>query len=90
MSGSPTELDEADRYAEAALRLVKPGGRRLTVFRAEWLAHRIARQRDPLDPDRKRLDFLRKLYGRVKEHQGIDVIREFEEMALGSSEGESA
>lgn len=76
------EMTEADRYAEAALRIAKPSDRVLTIFRGEWLRHRIAKRKDPGDDDRHRIAYLRRLYVRVQEHRGIDAIREFREAVL--------
>lgn len=79
------QLDEAGQCALAALRIAKPAEQLLTIFRAEWLQHLIARACNPKEPDRRRLGFLRKLYVRLKEHQGLDVIREFKEQVLDAS-----
>lgn len=77
-----SELEKADSYAIAALRIAKPADQVLTIFRAEWLRHLIVRRRNPKAPDRNRLFFLRKLYGRVKEHRGLAVIKEYEEAII--------
>ncbi len=78
-------LDAADRYASAALRIAKPGERVLTVFRAVWLQHLLAKRRDPNDCDRHRLAHLKRLYVRVRNHQGLDIIQEFTRAVLGAS-----
>jgi len=74
--------DEAASRANAALRIAKPAEQHLTIFRAEWLLHLIARKKDPQDPDRHRLAYLRKLYVRVQEHKGLDEIKQFEAAVL--------
>lgn len=74
--------DEAESCASAALRISKPTKQHLTIFRAEWLLHLIALKKDPQDPDRHRLAYLRRLYVRVREHKGLNVIKEFESVVL--------
>lgn len=76
-------IDEAEACALAALRIARPHEQLLTIFRAEWLLHQIVRARQPDAPDRHRLAYLRKLYGAVRRHRGIDTIREFETTILG-------
>lgn len=78
-------LDDADRYASAALRIAKPSEQVLTIFRAVWLQHLIAERRNPADRDRHRLAHLKRLYVRVRNHQGLDVIQEFTRTVLGAS-----
>ena len=68
---------EAARLAEEALRLARPREHLLTVFRAEWLRHRVARLTHPADPDRARLALLGDLYRHLDEHEGIDEIVEY-------------
>ena len=70
-------LDEADGLAAAALAIAKPRDHALVTFRAEWLRHAVQRHRDPADPDRHRLAYLKKLYTRIDEHGGVEEVREF-------------
>lgn len=79
------EFEKADGYAEAALRIAKPADHVLTIFRAEWLRHKVASGRSPEAPDRHRLAYLRRLHGRLGEHRGVDVVREFEVALIGAS-----
>jgi len=71
--------DEADRHAEAAIRIARPIDHGLTLFRAEWLRHRISLARATGSADRHRLSLLRKLFLRVEEHGEDREIREFRE-----------
>jgi hypothetical protein len=80
-------LAEAERHVRASLRIARPREHHLTIFRAEWLGHRIARARDPGDPDRHRLSYLRKLYRKVQEHQGVREVQEFQSTELAASNG---
>lgn len=75
-------LDEADRYAQASLRIAKPREHFLTIFRAEWLLHLVHRRTAPMDPDRPRLEYLRKLYLHLDQYEGIEEIQEFKKTAL--------
>lgn len=81
------ELDDAETYAGAALRIAKPAELYLTIFRAEWLRHLIVLERDPQAPDRHRLAYLRRLYARIQDHRGLDVVKEFEAAALRTTKG---
>ncbi len=78
------KTDEAESLAVAALRIAKPLDNHLTVFRAEWLQHRIGERARPGRPDRHRLHFLRKLFHQLDQHEGIEEVREFRETALRS------
>jgi hypothetical protein len=78
------QLEEADAQARSALRLAKSIDHRLTIFRAEWLRHVIRRRLDPLDTDRHRVAYLKRLYSRLDDHRGIDEVQEFRE-AYGSA-----
>ncbi len=69
--------DEADSYARAALRLAKPLEHRMTVFRAEWLRHRLVKLRNPEESDRHRLAYVRKLFTLLDRHEGIEEVLEF-------------
>ncbi len=86
---SKRELDTADGLAEAALRIARPADHTLTIFRAEWLRHKVAYERDPSASDRHRLAYLRKLHGRLGEHRGIDAVREFEEAVIARPSDET-
>jgi len=81
-------FEEADRHARHALRIAKPSNRTLTVFRAEWIRHQVVRRTDPEDADERRLQILNKLYLRVKEHRGLDEVREFKEAVLNREDEE--
>jgi tetratricopeptide (TPR) repeat protein len=72
-----SELDEADRWAAAALRRAKPNDDLLTCFRAEWLRHLVHTRRHPDDGDRHRLAYLKRLYVKLEDHGGVAEIREF-------------
>jgi tetratricopeptide (TPR) repeat protein len=69
--------EEADDCAAGALRIAKPGRDLLTCFRAEWLRHLARRHLRPDEPDRHRVAYLRKLYLRLEEHDGVEEIRRF-------------
>jgi len=79
------DLDQAEAYAQAALRIAGLMKHQLTQFRAEWLRHCIQRRRCPDDPDRHRVAHLRKLFTRLEQHRGIAEIREFKLKYCGSS-----
>ena len=71
------ELDGAESYALAALKIARPAEHLLTCFRAEWLRHRVQLRSKPEDPDRHRVAYLRRLYARLEDHRGIPEIQEF-------------
>jgi tetratricopeptide (TPR) repeat protein len=75
-------LDEAEECGHAALGRIAPDGEPLTIFRAQWLLHRIVRVRDPRAPDRQRLAQLRRLWSRLEAHRGLDVVVEFEQAVI--------
>jgi transcriptional regulator with XRE-family HTH domain len=79
-------IDDAERFADAAQRRAKSIGHELSVFRAEWVRHRVARRRDPQTDDRHRLAYLRRLYVRLKRHEGVPEIREFRDTILVPAE----
>ena len=83
--------DEADTFAQAAIRIAKPLEHHLTVFRAEWLRHKILKQQDPQAIDRHRLAYLRKLMLLLDQHEGIEDVQEFKRTVLRTTEtsGES-
>ena len=74
--------DEADGYAQAALRLAKPLEHQVTVFRAEWLRHRLVKLRDPEQNDRHRLAYVRKLFLLLDQHEGIEEVQEFKQTVM--------
>lgn len=82
ISYKANSLDDANSYANAAMRIAKPRELQLTIFQAEWLCHRIARKRDPDFPDRHRLAYLRKLFLHLDQHDGVEEVREFRASAL--------
>lgn len=71
------DLDEAETYALAALKIARPADHLLTCFRAEWLRHRVHLCGRPEDPDRHRVAYLRRLYARLEDHRGIVEVQEF-------------
>ncbi len=77
-------IDEAEAHARSALLIAKPKNQLLTVFRAEWLRHLAIIRRDPGSRDRQRLSYLRKIYEYVKDHQGVEDLREFREAVLNT------
>jgi transcriptional regulator with XRE-family HTH domain len=82
-SGDPTE---ADRLALAALRIARPREHSLTVFRAEWLRHRVV-ERTAGAADGPRLETLRKLLLQLDQHEGIEEIQEFKQSLLRARSG---
>ena len=75
--------DEAERRAAAGLSIARTGDSPFLLFRGIWLQHRIARRRNSLKPDRRRVAYLRRLYPRVAGNKSMDVIREFQREILG-------
>ena len=71
------EAQEADRLAACALEIARPREHRLTIFRAEWLRHRVARRTRPGDPDEVRVRLLQELFPQLEEHEGVDEIVDF-------------
>ena len=78
--------DEADGYAQAALRIAKPIEHQITVFRAEWLRHRIVKQKDPEQTDRHRLAYLRKLFLLLDQYEGIEEVQQFKQTVILAAE----
>ena len=74
--------DEAESYATAALRIAKPRENYLTIFRAEWLLHKIVLRTNPRHGDRHRLHYLRKLFQHLDQHEGVDEVQEFRRTAM--------
>ena len=79
LAGDP---DEADACAVSALRIARPRDNHITVFRAEWLRHRVVRRKYPSRSDGRRLARLRKLFLRLDQHEGVPEIREFKATLL--------
>jgi tetratricopeptide (TPR) repeat protein len=76
------DAKEADRLARAALDIAAPAEHRLTVFRAEWLRHRIVRRESPDASDASRVHLLEQLFRQLDQHEGIDEIVEFRDTIL--------
>lgn len=70
---------EADRLACAALKIARPNEHTLTVFRAEWLRHRVAHLAGPESPDPNRVKLLRELFLQLDQHEGVDEVMEFKQ-----------
>jgi transcriptional regulator with XRE-family HTH domain len=79
-------VGDAESLARAALRIARPRDHKLTVFRAEWLRHRLAVRARPKATDRERIEELRGLFEHLEEHQGIEEIREFKDTVLRAGE----
>jgi tetratricopeptide (TPR) repeat protein len=79
--------EDADRLAREALKIARPRDHRLTVFRAEWLRHRVARQTRPEEPDPERVARLHALFRQLDEHEGIDEIVEYKQSVRRAPEG---
>ena len=73
---------KADNLAQAALKIARPSGQSLTVFRAEWLRHRVAGLERTKSSDRERVRLLRELFQQLDEHEGVDEILEFKQTIL--------
>ncbi len=76
------KFNDADGFAQSALKIARPREHYLTIFRGEWLRHRILRQLDPRRSDRQRLVSLRQLYLLLDQHEGIDEVQEFKKTAM--------
>ena len=74
--------DDAEKLARAALRIARPREHRLTVFRAEWLRHRLAVRQRPNAATGQRLELLREMFEHLEDHEGIEEIREFKNTVL--------
>ena len=74
--------ERADRYALAALEIAEPSEQYLTIFRAEWLRHRIQVAAGEPMVDRRRLGHLRELFLLLDQHEGIEEVQEFRKTAL--------
>ncbi|HXV75930.1 MAG TPA: helix-turn-helix transcriptional regulator [Candidatus Polarisedimenticolaceae bacterium] len=78
-------FEEAERFASSALRIARPREHVVTIFRAEWLQHNIARSTRPDDPDRLRIARLRKLYLHLDQHEGIEEVQVFKRTIMRKS-----
>jgi tetratricopeptide (TPR) repeat protein len=80
---------EADRYALAALAIARPREHWMTIFRAEWLRHRVVAadvgKEDAKTVDRSRLARLRKLLLHLADHKSEPEIRDYEALMKGDS-----
>jgi transcriptional regulator with XRE-family HTH domain len=81
-------FDDARRLARAALRIARPRENSLTIFRAEWLLHRLNRRIKPDERDRRRLALLHKLFLELDQHEGIEEIREYKAIVLRGTTAE--
>ena len=66
--------------------MAKPLEHRMTVFRAEWLRHRLVKLRDPEQSDRHRLAYVRKLFMLLDRHEGIEEVLEFKQTVMRANE----
>jgi tetratricopeptide (TPR) repeat protein len=86
-------LDEAYGYAETALYMAQERELWGIAFRAVMLQHRIVRMRNPDDPDRHRLQYMKKLYSWMEEHTVDEDVADFLKEVGGTltpgKEGES-
>ena len=82
IGGSATLAAEAESLAQSALKIARPRGHSLTVFRAEWLRHRVAGANGLERPDRERIALLKELFLQLDEHEGVDEIVEFKQTVL--------
>jgi transcriptional regulator with XRE-family HTH domain len=71
--------EHADGYAEEALRIAAPTEQHLTIFRAEWLRHKVQAATTPGATDRQRVADLRELFTLLDQHEGIEEVREFKQ-----------
>ncbi|MCP3981304.1 MAG: helix-turn-helix domain-containing protein [bacterium] len=77
-------VEDVRRLAGEAMRIAKPRGHTLTVFRAEWLLHRLARRTGDASGERHRLAHLRRLYANLHAHGGVEEVREYRHTILDS------
>lgn len=82
------QFSNAEEYACDALRIAEPLEHRLTIFRAEWLRHKIVRSTKPEAVDRNRLNRLRRLLAHLDLHDGVEEIREFKAESLGVADAD--
>jgi tetratricopeptide (TPR) repeat protein len=81
---------EAEELAQRALAIAEPREHQLTVFRAEWLRHRVVRQQRPADPDEERVRRLHALFEHLAQHEGVEDVAEFRECMLRGTDGAEA
>jgi len=77
------DLDEAETRALASLSAGRVSDVPVTAFSAIWLRHRIARRCNSGNPDRQRVEYLKRLYPRVANFRGEEAVREFRREVLG-------
>ncbi len=70
-------LEQADHLACDALNIARPREHHVTVFRAEWLRHKVRRVIEPEEPDLRRLSQLRQLYREIEAHDGFEELHAF-------------
>jgi len=80
------DAEEADRLAQAALKIARPRDHALTMFCAEWLRYRVARLTRPDDSPAGQLRRLHELFQRLDEHEGVDEIVEYKRTILRAIE----
>ncbi len=75
-------MEQADHLACDALNIARPREHLVTVFRAEWLRHKVRRVNEPEAPDARRLSQLKQLYRRIEAHDGFDELHAFRDEIL--------
>jgi tetratricopeptide (TPR) repeat protein len=69
--------DEAYDLADLALRMAQRHEHWGIAFRAVMIQHRVVRLRNPEEPDRHRIHYLKKLYSWMEEHTVDEDVTEF-------------
>jgi transcriptional regulator with XRE-family HTH domain len=72
--------EEAGRHADSALAIAEPRKQYLTIFRAEWLRHRMRAEGDA-PGTASRLERLRELFLLLDQHEGIEEVQEFKKLS---------
>jgi len=80
------DTEEANRLAQDALKIAGPREHSLTMFCAEWLRYRVARQIRPDDSLEGHARLLHQLFQRLDEHAGVAEIVEYKDTILRSPE----
>ena len=80
-------LSEAEQCGRSALILARRLENHGIIFRAEWLLHRVARINDPSDGDVRRLNYLKRLYSRVKNHKDLEELDDFRAQVIEGEAG---
>ncbi len=75
-------LEQADHLACDALNIARPREHLVTVFRAEWIRHKVRRVIEPEAQDLRRLSQLRKLYRQIEAHDGFEELHAFRDEIL--------